>query len=87
MSAALVTALRAMVTEAQSQGMRSCPALELANAALKEADGDNELLWLVQRAQGLRNVKRWSKAERERSWADWDKRAMAAVAASRKEAA
>lgn len=36
-----------------------------------------ELLWLVRRVQGIRNATRWTKAERERSWADWEARAMA----------
>lgn len=39
-----------------------------------------ELLWLVRRVQGIRHARRWSKAEKERTWADWETRAMALIA-------
>lgn len=31
-----------------------------------------DLLWLVERAASIRSAPNWTKAERDRSWADWD---------------
>ena len=53
-----------------------------ANARLIAAAPD--LLWLVERAKGLRDhTPKWTKAERDRSWAAWDERARAVIATIR----
>lgn len=39
-----------------------------------------DLRWLVERALAIRTAPGWTKAERELSWADWEIRAVSALA-------
>lgn len=49
-----------------------------ANARLFAAADD--LFWLAERAQAIRTAEGWSKAERERSWQEWESHYQAAMA-------
>jgi hypothetical protein len=72
----LIDSTGAEEIEARAHYQDQLTAVEAAIKAGRSfhAPGHN-LVWLVQRATAIRTAKGWSKAERDRSWDDWQDKA------------